>query len=144
MYRLHWKINTMSSLSKKRACLLTSKGGLSAQKGRIIIMIKKSENISPSAIAEHLSHTRATVTQQINELELEGYIEKIEDPNDKRRVVVHLTSKGEMEFDHIDQNITKIEKDLSNIYTKEEQKEFDALLTKGITYYRKVTKGANN
>lgn len=100
--------------------------------------------MSPSCIANKMSLTRATVTQQINELEQEGYISKVEDINDKRKVVVRLTEKGENEFIFIDRTITKIEKDINSIYTKEEQKQFDELLTKGIKYYKEVTKGANN
>jgi len=107
-------------------------------------MIKRAGKMSPSCIANKMSLTRATVTQQINELEQEGYISKVEDINDKRKVVVRLTGKGENEFIFIDRTITKIEKDINSIYTKEEQKQFDELLTKGIKYYKEVTKGANN
>jgi len=144
MYRLHRKINTISSLASKRAHFFFCQSRISAQKGRIIIMIKRAGKMSPSCIANKMSLTRATVTQQINELEQEGYISKVEDINDKRKVVVRLTEKGENEFIFIDRTITKIEKDINSIYTKEEQKQFDELLTKGIKYYKEVTKGANN
>jgi len=107
-------------------------------------MIKRAGEMSPSSIAYKLSLTRATVTQQINELEQDGYILKVEDKEDKRKILLLLTEKGENEFIFIDKTITQIEKDISDIYTKEEQKQFDELLSKGISYYEKVTKGANN
>jgi len=144
MYRLHRKINTISSLASKRAHYFFSNSRLSAQKGRIIAMIKHNGEMSPSCIAYKLSLTRATVTQQINELEQCGYILKVEDKNDKRKVLLRLTKEGENEFIFLDKTITQIEKDISSIYTKDEQKQFDELLSKGISYYEKVTKGANN
>ena len=144
MYRLHRKINTISSLASKRSHFFFTESTISAQKGRIIIMIKRAGEMSPSSIAYKLSLTRATVTQQINELEQDGYILKVEDKEDKRKILLLLTEKGENEFIFIDKTITQIEKDISDIYTKEEQKQFDELLSKGISYYEKVTKGANN
>jgi len=134
----------MSSLARKRSGFFFSNADLSAPKGRILIMLSRSGQMSPSAIADKSSLTRATVTQQINELEQDGFIFKIKDGSDKRKIFIKLTEKGEKQFTIIDKKITEIEKDIGSIYTEEEQSQFDYLLTKGINYYKKTTKGANN
>lgn len=131
-------------MAKKRANFFLAGNDLSAQKGRMIISIKRESNITPSQLAHKFSLTRATVTQQIKELEQEGFIKKISDNEDKRKIHLGLTPKGKEKFKQIDKNITKIEKDISSIYTKEEQKQFDELLTKGINHFKEITKGANN
>jgi len=134
----------MSSLARKRSGFFFSDADLSAPKGRIIIMLSRNDLLSPSAIANKASLTRATVTQQINELEQDGFIFKVQDESDKRKIFIKLTEKGKKQFALIDKKITEIENDIGSIYTEEEQKQFDQLLTKGINYYRKTTKGANN
>ena len=50
--------------------------------------------LAPSAIAERLRITRASVTNHLNWLEQEGLIQRTKPSNDQRHVEVHVTKNG--------------------------------------------------
>ena len=50
--------------------------------------------ITPSELSDQLKITPAGVTHLINPLEETGYIERLQDPNDRRVVFIRLTEEG--------------------------------------------------
>jgi DNA-binding MarR family transcriptional regulator len=52
------------------------------------------EEISPSDLAERVGVTRATMTGLLDTLARDGWIERVQHNEDRRRVVVRLTSEG--------------------------------------------------
>ena len=52
------------------------------------------EEITPSDLAERVGVTRATMTGLLDTLAKDGWIERIQHNEDRRRVVVRLTSEG--------------------------------------------------
>jgi len=49
---------------------------------------------TPGALADYLGLTKGTVSQSLNHLEREGLIERLPDPEDRRRVRLRLTPAG--------------------------------------------------
>ena len=52
------------------------------------------EEISPSDLAERVGVTRATMTGLLDTLAKDGWIERVQHNEDRRRVVVRLTREG--------------------------------------------------
>lgn len=52
------------------------------------------DGMSPSDLAEKLGYTRPRMTRIIDSLESKGYVERIPDAHDRRRVIVHCTDEG--------------------------------------------------
>lgn len=57
---------------------------------------------SPSALAEKMGVSRAAISSMVISLEQEGFINKYDDPNDKRGVFVSLNDKGRSKIQQMD------------------------------------------
>lgn len=74
--------------------------GIKNSEMRTLLCIKNLERegntaITVSEISHRMFVTSPTVTQTVNSLEKNGYIERKKDPHDKRVVDISLTGKGE-------------------------------------------------
>lgn len=52
------------------------------------------EGMSPSDLAEKLGYTRPRMTRILDSLESKGYVRRVPDENDRRRVIAHCTEEG--------------------------------------------------
>ena len=66
----------------------------------IIEAIGKEEPKNMSAIAKELSVTVGTLTIAINNLVKKGYVNRVRSQEDRRVVLISLSSKGERAFEH--------------------------------------------
>lgn len=74
--------------------------GLSHAEISVLFCIKKSVKpqglgMKVSEISHHLKVASPTITQQINSLEIQGFVERTIDPKDRRAVRIKITEKGE-------------------------------------------------
>lgn len=68
----------------------------------LILLMREDTRISaPSSLAEKAGVTRATMTGLIDGLERDGLVERIFDPQDRRRVSVKLTESGQAKLDDV-------------------------------------------
>jgi DNA-binding MarR family transcriptional regulator len=66
----------------------------------LILLLREEAKIStPSVLADKAGVTRATMTGLIDGLERDGLVERIFDPEDRRRVSVKLTDAGQAKLD---------------------------------------------
>ncbi len=80
-----------------------------------------SENsLSPSAIAKRLQITRASVTNHLNWLEHQGYIQRRKLGKDQRNVDVQITEKGKTFLDEVYPFFLDVCADFSKALTDEE------------------------
>lgn len=70
--------------------------GLSQGRFLTLIVLNRDpeEEVSPSDLAERVGVTRATMTGLLDTLTKDGWIERIQHGQDRRRVVVRLTKEG--------------------------------------------------
>ena len=52
------------------------------------------EGMNPSDLAKKLGYTRPRMTRILDSLEAKGYVERVPDANDRRRVIVYCTDEG--------------------------------------------------
>lgn len=85
----------MSFLNIKRDSIY-QQVGLTAGRFHLLMLLKREKNLclSPSELAKRTGVSRGTMTQFIDAIEKDGFAERIDDPNDKRGMLVKLTPKG--------------------------------------------------
>lgn len=64
----------------------------------LIEYIGNSKTLHISEIARGLGITKGAVSQMVKKLERKGYVKKIIDLENKSRILVHLTKKGEVAY----------------------------------------------
>lgn len=77
-----------------------SVSGIKSSEVRVLLCLKMLANenehgVNVSDISKRLSVTSPTVTQMVKSLMAEGYVERYNDPRDKRITLLRLTEKGE-------------------------------------------------
>ena len=65
----------------------------------LIDFIGNNKNCCISEIAKSIQVTKGAVSQMVKKLEKKGYLRKIEDSDNKTKVIVQLTEKGQTAFD---------------------------------------------
>ena len=91
-------IELMRTGSDMLAALEKILGRYGLSQGRFLTLIvlnrDPEEEVSPSDLAERVGVTRATMTGLLDTLTKDGWIERIQHNEDRRRVVVRLTTAG--------------------------------------------------
>jgi DNA-binding MarR family transcriptional regulator len=77
--------------------------------------------VSMSAIAEKMNHTTAAATGLVDRLENLGYVGRNHDLDDRRKVLVQITPKGENLVNRIRQDIVGKLTCLTDLLTPDEQ-----------------------
>ncbi|HMA36209.1 MAG TPA: MarR family transcriptional regulator [Chloroflexia bacterium] len=84
--RLHWRHSPMAGLTGSEIMVLFCIKGAATRDG---------SGIRVSEISGLLRVASPTITQQLNNLETHGFVEKQSDPQDGRAVRIRLTAQGE-------------------------------------------------
>jgi len=88
--------------------------------------LKRNGMLSMSDIGKHLSMPKPHVTVIVDKLIEEGYVERQNDPNDRRIINILLTEKGKKDFEEIKQAISENLKEKLTLLTDEEQEQLSA------------------
>ena len=75
------------------------------------------------------------MTNRLNRLEKAGLIERIHDQNDRRSLLVQLTKDGKALIDQMIVEHLKIENELLNNLTQEDQTQLNTLLKKWLSAF---------
>ena len=68
---------------------------LAPEQNLIMMMLWKKDGISPNEFALQLHKDKGNIARMIASLEKKGYIQRADDPSDKRTFKVHLTEEGQ-------------------------------------------------
>lgn len=75
---------------------------------------RQDEGINPSDLAKKLGYTRPRMTRILDSLEAKGYVERVPDENDRRRVIAYCTEEGRRHAgDHSSNGVSSLAKTLS-------------------------------
>ena len=103
LHRLHWMTTQFADH------LLQKELGYGFAQFKIIKVIHYQDGTTGSLIAKHLNQTQASVSRQIDTLVKAGYIERVENPENRREHILALTTAGV--------EITKQAQDLLNTWS---------------------------
>lgn len=87
--------NLINRLARNIHCLQFAEGLNPAQwEGLRFLARANRYSRTPSALAEYLRTTKGTASQTLKSLEAKGYVERIDNPDDRRAVRLDLTDSG--------------------------------------------------
>lgn len=114
--------------------------GLKQSEFRVLHCIQKrsklaANGIKVSDISTALDVSSPTITQSINTLEANGYVERTVDKQDRRAVRVKLTNKGEQAIEKAVVTMVNFFDGLVEHLGQEESNELIELLTKVLVYF---------
>lgn len=92
------QFNKVSSIINMRKEAVLNEHGLTHGRFHLLMLLKRQEPkhcLSPSELAKRTGVTRGTMTQFIDAIEKDGFVRRVEDPKDRRGMLVELTEKGE-------------------------------------------------
>lgn len=81
--------------------------GLSAMEKLVITHLWSQHTASMTELAERIGMTSGGATSLVDRLERDGYVTRTSDPQDRRRQIVALTSKGAATREMLDITLTK-------------------------------------
>ena len=116
-------INSISDIKYKN---------INLQKGQFIFLIRVCENpgINQRDLSKLLKVDKTTTAKAIQKLINVGYIERKEDPSDKRMWRLYPLQKALEAYDYITEEENRVNKDYYNNFNKEEKKLVYKLLKK--------------
>jgi DNA-binding MarR family transcriptional regulator len=86
--------------------------GLSAMEKLVITHLWSQHSASMTELAERIGMTSGGATSLVDRLERDGYVTRASDPQDRRRQIVALTSKGAATREMLDITLYKAAEDL--------------------------------
>ena len=94
MRRLTTALRRMGTASAVHSQSVAKRVGLSSVDLECLDMIYLSGPVTAGQIAQHTKFTTGAVTGLIDRLEKKGYVERVEDPKDRRKVVVRIVPEN--------------------------------------------------
>lgn len=104
-------------LFTQRSCILNlspelSKGQISFSQFFLLTYLSSEEYLTMSDIAKKMGHSTAAATGLVDRLEKLSYVERVHAAEDRRKIMVRITSKG---VDLVSKMRTEIASDLAGI-----------------------------
>jgi DNA-binding MarR family transcriptional regulator len=121
----------------------TSFKGLRQSEFRLLTTVSyyagpESSGIKISELSKSLQMTPAGATHLVDALEENGYLERLADPNDRRIVLIRLTTKGEDQIKATEAHFFDTFKGLAAHLGEHDSKELIRLLKTSLSFLREV------
>ncbi len=116
-------------LFTQRSCILNlssrlSSGNVSFPQFFLLAYLSSEEYLTMSDIAKKMGHSTAAATGLVDRLEKLGYVERVHAAEDRRKIMVRITSKG---VDLVSELRGEIATDLAGIMADADEDESDAI-----------------
>lgn len=106
--------------------------GLTSGRFHLLMILRREKNkcLSPSELAKRTSVSRGTMTQFIDAIEKDGFAVRVDDPNDKRGMLVQLTEKGEAVLNSVVPTYFLCLDAMTKVLTTEDRENWLLIMTK--------------
>jgi DNA-binding MarR family transcriptional regulator len=111
---------------------LFSEFGFSSGRFALLMLLRHepSQQLPPSEMATRARVSRATMTQFLDHLERDGFIKRVNDPNDRRALFIQLTPHAQKVLKDLIPLYLKDLERLTSALNRAERKQFFSLLEK--------------
>lgn len=132
------KFYKLSSIMNMRREAVLAEHGLTSGRFHLLMLLKRNEPVhalSPSDLAKKTGVTRGTMTQFIDAIEKDGFVKRVEDPKDRRGMLVELTPVGEQKLAIVlPIHIHRMEH-YTRVLNSEERKQMISIMTKMVSTF---------
>lgn len=109
-----------------------NKLGISRAKWTILLLLYRTpeRKLSMTDISNQMHVTRTNITKLVDGLEKDGFVKRVQDPNDRRSLLVTMTNKGQLFMDMHLPDYWKLSDWIMNGLTDDEKATLETLLYK--------------
>jgi DNA-binding MarR family transcriptional regulator len=102
--------------------------GIEGRHFGILMTLDRLGPLSQARLAQHLGTDKSAMVRLIDDLEMRGYVERRDDPGDRRAVAVTVTASGTEAFNQAKVIAQATAEELLNGFTGKERRQFQLLL----------------
>lgn len=98
--------------------------------GKVLKILYRKGVVSQKEVQEFLDVKPGTISEIITKLEKKGFVTRVQDNTDRRKVLLTLTEKGRMDVEAFSKNYQNNVMSHFDVLTEEERAEFTRILNK--------------
>lgn len=125
-----WKIYKARCLTKNRLQQKLKAFEITSEQWSILSMVYLKEGCNQKELGEKLLKDRAALTRILDILERKELLKRETSNNDRREYLVYITEKGRDLYSNVLPVVTNNSKEISSIFTGDEEKQLRYLLNK--------------
>jgi DNA-binding MarR family transcriptional regulator len=106
--------------------------GMNLKQVSMLVALRDGGELPQTTLCDMMKLTQNTVVTWLNELEDNGYVSRIRDPNDRRKHNVALTAKGDAALERAESELRRIEDDVLSGLSADERTQLRKLMAKAL------------
>ncbi len=118
----------LATLLRQRANRGMHQQGFTMARGKLLSILEHRGPTRISALAAKLGISGVSVTEAVDALERDGYVQRGPDSTDRRAVLVSLTERGHTVIAGNDSSRAQVAEDIFGVLTPEQRSQFSTLL----------------
>ena len=109
--------------------------GISLKQIYILASLRDGGALPQQSLCDLMHTTQNTVVAWLNELEEAGLVERLRDPEDRRKHNVVLTRAGALALDRAERELVRLEDEVLSALTSDERAQLRKLMTKALSSF---------
>lgn len=114
--------------------------GVTTTQYGVLVILRACEGLDQIGLSKKVGLDRSTTGLVIKKLESDGFVVRVQDPEDRRRKVIVLTAKGERKLEELKAVAVKAQDAALSAFTPDEATQFLGLLEKFVHRFNGVTR----
>lgn len=111
---------------------------LSKNQPGVITIIGLVKEVMPSTIGTYVGMDRSSLSRMVDSLEAKGFVLRKNDPEDRRKVLISLTEKGERCYELLNEISEAMAAELLSLGDKQDFRDFEKSLETMLRVLRKI------
>ncbi|MDY9925276.1 MarR family winged helix-turn-helix transcriptional regulator [Methanosarcina sp.] len=104
----------------------------------VIMLIGLVKEIMPSTIGTYVGMDRSSLSRMVDSLEEKGFVRRKNDPEDRRKVLVSLTEKGERCYEFLNRISEEMAAEILGLGEEQDLRDFEKSLETMLRVLRKI------
>lgn len=104
----------------------------------VIMIIGLVKEIMPSTIGTYVGMDRSSLSRMVDSLEEKGFVRRKNDPEDRRKVLISLTEKGERCYDFLNRKSEEMATEILGLVEEQDLRDFEKGLETMLQVLRKI------
>jgi DNA-binding MarR family transcriptional regulator len=117
---------------------LGSLENLGKQQKKIILIIGMTGEMIPSSLGLYMNMDRSSLSRMIDSMEKKGIVSRRADVEDRRKVMISLTEKGEEYYKILVEKVEEAQVSLLSLLDEQDLKEYKACIKTEISILKKI------
>jgi DNA-binding MarR family transcriptional regulator len=135
---LHSKLFEDRFFQKVAASENTELKELSKNQPAVITIIGLVKEVMPSTVGTYVGMDRSSLSRMVDSLEAKGFVLKKNDPEDRRKVLISLTEKGERCYELLNEISESMAVELLSLADQQDFRDFEKSLETMLRVMRKI------